>query len=52
MNEYLKKLKLSNEVEDILKSSKSLIFPKSREELIELSFGNENKDSFCREANR
>ncbi|ROR30654.1 uncharacterized protein DUF4914 [Mobilisporobacter senegalensis] len=46
MNEYLKKLKLSNEVEDILKSSKSLIFPKSREELIELSFGNENKDSF------
>lgn len=46
MNEYLKKLQLSDEVEDILKSSRKLIFPKSREELINLSFGSDNKDSF------
>lgn len=46
MKEYLDKLNLSDEVRGILSSSKKVIFPKSREELVELSFGDDNKDSF------
>ncbi|MHB8128999.1 MAG: DUF4914 family protein [Mobilitalea sp.] len=46
MKEYLEKLTLSNDVKDILYGSKKLIFPKSREELISLSFGSDDNDTF------
>lgn len=46
MSEYLNKLKLDEDVMDILKNSKKLIFPKTREEMIALSFGDENKDEY------
>jgi hypothetical protein len=46
MNEYLQKFVLTEEVNRIVTGSSKVIFPKSREELIELSFGNQMVDSF------
>ena len=46
MHEYLSKLKLDDDVMDILTSSKELIFPKTREELLSLAFGKNNKDEY------
>jgi hypothetical protein len=46
MKEYLKKLKLSNYVEDIITNSPKVIFPKTREELVDLAFGEEKADVF------
>lgn len=45
-NDYLQKLNLDSKVKNILTSSKKLIFPKSRTELINLSFGDESSDYF------
>ena len=44
--EYLQKLNLSPDVKKILTSSKQLIFPKTRSEIIDLSFGNDSTDYF------
>ncbi len=44
--DYLQKLDLDSEVKNILTNSKRLIFPKTRAELIDLSFGNETSDYF------
>ncbi len=46
VREYLKKFDLSDEVKNILTSSNKLIFPKSRTQLLELSFGNEDVNSY------
>lgn len=46
MENYLKKLNLSSDVESLLTGSKNLIFPKTRHDLISLSFGPDHKDSF------
>ncbi|MDF2878944.1 MAG: hypothetical protein K0S30_2040, partial [Clostridia bacterium] len=46
MENYLKKLNLSSDVENLLTGSKHLIFPKTRQDLIALSFGPDHKDSF------
>jgi len=46
MNEYLSKIKLDNDVMDILTSSKELIFPKTREELLALAFGKTYTDEY------
>ena len=46
MKEYIKKIILAGDVQNILTSSKKVIFPKTREELISLSFGSDNKDSY------
>lgn len=46
MNEILSKMKLSKDVMSIVNSSKKLIFPKSRAELLSLSFGDERNDEF------
>lgn len=46
MENYLKKLNLSSDVESLLTGSKHLIFPKTRQDLIALSFGPDHKDSF------
>ncbi len=45
-NEYLQKLCLSSDVKSILTNAKKLIFPETREEIINLSFGNETSDYF------
>ncbi len=46
MKEYLQKLVLAEEVMNVLSGSKKLVFPKTREELLSLSFGNEGNVSF------
>ena len=46
MNEYLQKFVLTEEVYKIVTGSNKVIFPKTRAELIELSFGNQMVDSF------
>lgn len=46
MKEYLNSLNLPVEAMDILKGCDSIIFPKTREELINLSFGKKNEDVF------
>ncbi|PKM95888.1 MAG: DUF4914 domain-containing protein [Firmicutes bacterium HGW-Firmicutes-1] len=46
MKEYLNKIHLSSEVRNILEGSQKLIFPKSREELIKLSFGTDDNDIY------
>jgi len=46
MKEFINKITLAEDVKYILTSSKKVIFPKTREELIRLSFGDDHKDSF------
>jgi hypothetical protein len=46
MKDYLQKFILSEEVKNVLTGSKKVTFPRSRAELIELSLGNQNVDSF------
>lgn len=46
MKEYLNKLNLSDQVKNILNNSKSIIFPKTRGELVEMAFGNKETDVF------
>lgn len=46
MKEMLSKFNLSGEVREVLKSAKSLTFPKTREELIRLSFGHDQIDNY------
>ena len=46
MKEYLQKMILTDEVRNVLTGSKKLIFPKTTEELITLSFGKEGNVSF------
>ena len=46
MKEQLKKYNLPEEVAAIVNNCKSLIIPKSREELLELSFGGEKTDQY------
>jgi hypothetical protein len=46
MTDYLNKFILADEVKKIVTGSSKIHFPKSREELIHLSFGNELNDSF------
>ncbi len=46
MKEYLQKLVLAEEIMDILKGSSKIVFPKTREELINLSLGNESNTSY------
>ncbi len=45
-DEYLQKMILSEELTKILTNSKKVIIPTSKEELIKLSFGPENKDLY------
>jgi hypothetical protein len=45
-NDYLQKLVLADDVYNIIAGSKKVLYPKSREELIKLSFGGEQTDSF------
>jgi len=51
MEQYLKKLNLSDDVSNIINGSKKVLFPKTREELIKLSFGSDNSDNFAVEYN-
>ena len=46
MKEFLQKFILADDVKEILTGSKKLVFPRSREELINLSFGSDGNDSF------
>lgn len=46
MKEYLKKLNLTTDVEEMLQKSKKIIIPKTREELMTLSFGKDNQDNY------
>ncbi|MDF2543183.1 MAG: hypothetical protein K0S47_2901 [Herbinix sp.] len=46
MKDYLQKFILADEVRDIITSSKKVVFPKNRDELINLAFGNEHSDNF------
>ncbi len=46
MKEYLQKFILADEVMNILTGSKNVTFPKTRAELIDLSFGSQHNDSF------
>lgn len=46
MKEYLSKMNLTNDVMDIFNGNKRLIFPKTREDLLRLSFGSDNNDEF------
>lgn len=46
MKEYLNKLILADDVRNILTNSQKVIFPKTREELIELAFGNSGSDTY------
>lgn len=46
MKELLRKVSVPKEVSEILESSKRVIVPKTRAELMELSFGDINNDSF------
>ncbi len=46
MKELLKKFKLPNYVVDIINSSSEVIFPKTREEIVALSFGSKDNDVF------
>lgn len=46
MKEYLQKFILADDVKQILTNSKKIVFPDSREELLRLSFGDENSDSY------
>lgn len=48
---YLKKIKVSSEVQHILASCSKVIVPKTREELIGLSFGSNQEDNFNVEYN-
>jgi hypothetical protein len=46
MKEYLQKLVLDDDVKSIITSSKNVVFPKTRSELINLAFGCETCDNF------
>lgn len=46
MKEYLQKFILSDEVMSVLKDCKKVVFPKTREELLSLSFGDDSNSSF------
>ncbi len=46
MKEYLHKLNLSDQVKNILNNSKSIVFPKTRSELVEMAFGSAENDVF------
>ncbi len=51
MKDYINKVNLSEEVRNIINGSKKVIIPKTREELIALSFGKDKCDSFNIEYN-
>ncbi len=46
MKEYLQKMILAEEVMNVLSGSKKVVFPKTREELLSLSFGSEGNVTF------
>jgi len=46
LENYLKKINVSDEVKGILTACKGLVFPKSRPELIESAFGSHGADTF------
>jgi len=46
MSKYLNRLNLPDEVKEILQKSKNVIFPKTKEELIDLSFASSDCDYF------